>query len=100
MKPFLFSDTFLYLDFLKEPTLFQQVASLEELAAQIHAEQENVLAFSLKPLRENDVMATASLLKQKVTIFMPIYTNKDLITNLKLQLDSRHDKSQKICIEK
>ena len=92
----------MYLDFLQESTSFQQVASLEELAAQIQDEQKNVLAFSLKPLRENDIMATASLLKQTVTIFMPIYASKDLITKLKLHLDSRHDKSKKIftCLEK
>ena len=79
------------MDLSKEHTLFQQFASLEELATQTHEEQNSVLAFSRKPLSEKDVMATKSLLQQEVTIFIPLDTSKDLLSNLKLRLDSRQD---------
>ena len=84
------------MDFLNKHISFQQVSSLEELAAQIHGEQKNLLAFSQKPLQEHDIMATVSLLKQKINLFMPLSTSKDLISNLKLQLDSRHDKKEDV----
>ena len=78
----------------KEHTLLQQVSSLEELAAQTQEKQSGLLAFSLKPLSEKDVMATKSLLQQKVTIFIPLVKTKDLLSKLELRLDSRQDKKK------
>ena len=75
--------------------MFQKAESLEELVAQFDEDQRDMLVFSFNSLLEQDVMAAASLLERNMNIFIPSPMSKDLLTNLKLQLDSRHNKKTK-----
>ena len=85
----------MYLDLLKHGIMFQQADSLEELIAQFDEDQRDMLVFSFKPLHEQDIMAAASLLKRNMNLFIPSAMSEDLLINLKLQLDSRHNKKCK-----
>ena len=82
----------MYLDLLQQGIMFQKAESLEELVAQFDEDQRDVLVFSFNPLLEQDIMAAASLLERKINIFSPSPMSNDLLINLKLQLDSRHNK--------
>ena len=86
----------MYLDLLKHSILFQQAESLEELVTQIDEDERNLLVFSFKPLHEQNIMATAFLLKRNIKIFIPPAMSKDLLFKLELQLDSRHDKRHQV----
>lgn len=69
---------------------FQQVVSIKEFVEQVQPGIDNILAFSMSPLTEEDTkLLRVGGLLEEVTLFIPQTTDTTMLEKLRLRLDSR-----------
>ena len=69
---------------------YQRVATIKDLVEGFQDQEKNIIAFLTMPFQDEDVSFLSSGLLQKITFFMPVSSDTQLLERLKLRLDSRY----------